>query len=83
MAADNLCETKVEDNEVLFGVEYWGSKKCQNCQSVRFLAKMEYKTVAKRYSVNIRSEQRISERKLIECLKEKYAKCEDKYIGQL
>ena len=77
MVADHIFETKVADDKVIFNVE-WSNEKCQNCQSARFLAKMEYKTVAKTYKVWIPSEQRIAENKLVECLMEKYAKCEDK-----
>ena len=42
MAADNMFETKVASDGVGFSVDnVWSSEKCQNCQSVRFLAKME------------------------------------------
>ena len=72
-----MFETKVEYDNCEFGVDFsW--EKCNNCQSVRFLAKMEYKTVTQTYKVWILSEQRITENKLVQCLMQKYAKCGNK-----
>ena len=76
-----MFETKVADVKIVFGVDdVWSKEKCQNCQSVRFLAKMEYKMVTKHYCVYISSGKRISENKVVECLEKKYAKCEYKDI---